>query len=332
MIKSFDLTPEKAKVYKYEDEIGKHKWRDFMRTGGTSTPDVRPNSFYPIYYYPKIDKLSLENDGTAIEILPTDSEGRYRVWRQTRPSFLELNNKDELKCVKINEKYSIRIKDRIKVGIKPKTIWNDAKYSATSYGTEVLKKIFGGEKVFSYPKSIHTVKDIIRMVGDTDDIVLDFFGGSGTTAHAVLELNKEQGGARRFIICEQMDYAYTVTFERIKRVQALLGVNSPVVYCELAKLNQKYVDEIQAAVTDSDIIAIWQRALKTGFISYKIRPIDINMEDVTFTELSFNDKKRFLLEILDKNLLYVNYCDIDDEEFGISDEDKTFTKSFYKEG
>ena len=129
-----------------------------------------------------------------------------------------------------------------------------------------------------------------------------------------------------------MDYAYTVTFERIKRVQALLGVNSPVVYCELAKLNQKYVDEIQAAVTDSDIIDIWQRALKTGFISYKIRPIDINMEDVTFTELSFNDKKRFLMEILDKNLLYVNYCDIDDEEFSISDEDKTFTKSFYKEG
>lgn len=332
VIKSFDLTPEKAKVYKYEDEIGKHKWRDFMRTGGTSTPDVRPNSFYPIYYHPKIDKLSLENDGTAIEILPTDSEGRYRVWRQTRSSFLELNNKDELKCVKINGKYSIRIKDRIKAGIKPKTIWNDAKYSATSYGTEVLKKIFGGEKVFSYPKSIHTVKDIIRMVGDTDDIVLDFFGGSGTTAHAVLELNKEQGGARRFIICEQMDYAYTVTFERIKRVQALLGINSPVVYCELAKLNQKYVDEIQAAVTDSDIIAIWQRALKTGFISYKIRPIDINMEDVTFTELSFNDKKRFLMEILDKNLLYVNYCDIDDEEFGISDEDKTFTKNFYKEG
>lgn len=331
VIKSFELTPEQAKVYKCEDETSKYKWRDFMRTGGTSTPDVRPNSFYPIYYYPKTETLSLENDGTAIEVLPIDSEGKKRVWRQTRPSFLELNAKGELKCEERKGKYSIRIKDRIKAGMKPKTIWNDAKYSSTSYGTEVLKKIFDSKKVFSYPKSIHTVKDIIRMVGDSDDIVLDFFGGSGTTAHAVLELNKEFGGSRRFILCEQMDYAYDVTFERVKRVQAMLGVDVPVVYCELTKLNQKYVDEIQAAATDTDIITIWHEMLETGFINCKINPIDIDMKDVTFTELPLDDKKRLLMELLDKNQLYVNYCDMEDETFDVSEEDKAFTKSFYGE-
>ena len=329
VIKSFDLTPEQAKAYKYEDDESKYKWRDFMRTGGTSTPDVRPNSFYPIYYYPETDRLSLENDGTATEVIPIDSQGKKRVWRQTRPSFLELNAKGELKCMEKNGKYSIRIKDRIKEGMKPKTIWNDAKYSATSYGTEVLKKIFDGEKVFSYPKSIHTVKDIIRMVGDSDDIVLDFFGGSGTTAHAVLELNKDFGGNRKFILCEQMDYAKTVTFERIKRVQKLLGVDIPVVYCELAKLNQKYVDDIQTAATDADIVSIWHEMLKTGFISCKVNPKDIDMEDVAFTELSLDDKKRFLMELLDKNQLYVNYCDMEDETFAVSEEDKAFTNSFY---
>lgn len=330
VIKSFDLTPEQAKVYKFEDDEGKYKWRDFMRTGGTSTPDVRPNSFYPIYYYPETDKLSLENDGTAIEVIPIDSQGKHRVWRQTRPSFLELNSKGELKCTEKNGKYSIRIKDRIKDGMKPKTIWNDAKYSATSYGTEVLKKIFDGEKVFSYPKSIHTVKDIIRMVGDSDDIVLDFFGGSGTTAHAVLELNKEFGGNRKFILCEQMDYAKTVTFERVKRVQGLLELNVPVVYCELAKLNQNFVDRIETA-TDGELVGIWNDMLKTGFISCKVNPSDIDLEDKDFTELSLDDKKRFLMELLDKNQLYVNYCDMEDETFAVSEEDKAFTNSFYGE-
>lgn len=330
VIKSFDLTTEQAKNYKLEDETSKYKWRDFMRTGGTSTPDVRPNSFYPIYYYPKTEKLSLENDGTAIKVLPIDSEGKERVWRQTRPSFIELNSKGELQCKKMNGKYSIRIKDRIKIGMKPKTIWNDAKYSATSYGTAVLKKIFDGEKVFSYPKSIYTVKDIIRMVGDADDIVLDFFGGSGTTAHAVLELNKELGGNRRFILCEQMDYAYTVTFERVKRAQELLDVDVPVVYCELIKLNQKYVDYIQSAETDADIIEIWNQMLETGFISCKAIPLDIDMKKNDFLSLSISDKKHLLMEMLDKNQLYVNYCDIDDQEFGIPAEDKAFTKSFYE--
>ena len=71
--------------------------------------------------------------------------------------------------------------------------------------------------------------------------------------------------------------------------------------------------------------------LKTGFISCKVNPKDIDLGDADFTELSLSDKKRFLMEILDKNQLYVNYCDIEDETFAISEEDKAFTKSFYGE-
>ena len=71
--------------------------------------------------------------------------------------------------------------------------------------------------------------------------------------------------------------------------------------------------------------------LKTGFISCKVNPKDIDMEAAVFTELSLEDKKHFLMEMLDKNQLYVNYCDIDDEVFAVSEEDKAFTKSFYGE-
>ena len=193
-----------------------------------------------------------------------------------------------------------------------------------------MKKIFDGEKVFSYPKSIHTVKDIIRMMGDSDDIVLDFFGGSGTTAQAVIELNAADKGSRKFILCEQMDYAHSVTFERIKRVTKQMGVNVPVVYCELKKLNQIYAEFIQSADND-ELVTIWNEMQATGFISSKVDPKDINPEANDFKTLSLENKKQLLMELLDLNQLYVNYCDIDDETFGVSEADKSFTKSFYGE-
>ena len=75
-----------------------------------------------------------------------------------------------------------------------------------------------------------------------------------------------------------------------------------------------------------------EKMIQSGFISYKVNPKDISAAATDYAELSTEDKKRFLMEILDKNLLYVNYCDIDDEEFGVLEADKTFTRSFYREG
>lgn len=173
------------------------------------------------------------------------------------------------------------------------------------------------------------------MSTDENDIVLDFFMGSATTQAVAMKMN------RRFIGFEQMDYIETVSMPRLIKVMQgeQTGISKDVswhgggsfVYCELAKLNQKYVDDIQAASTDAEIVTIWQDMLKTGFISCKVNPKDIDLGDADFTELSLSDKKRFLMEMLDKNQLYVNYCDMEDETFAISEEDKAFTKSFYGE-
>ena len=103
------------------------------------------------------------------------------------------------------------------------------------------------------------------------------------------------------------------------------------IYCELAKANQNYVDEIQSASSLVDIKDIYARIIATGFISSKVNPKEIDADADEFDALSLDDQKRFLMELLDKNLLYVNYCDIDDEEYGISEDDKAFTRSFYGE-
>ncbi len=166
------------------------------------------------------------------------------------------------------------------------------------------------------------------------DLVLDAFGGSGTTAAVALKMN------RQFIICEQMDYIETVTIKRIHGV--LLGEENDLlpeyeydghgsfVYFELAKLNQKFVERIQEA-SDKQLASIWKDMYETGFISCKINPKDIDLSSKDFNELTEIEKKKLLLSLLDMNQLYINYCDIEDESFAVTQEDKTFSNSFYSE-
>ena len=174
------------------------------------------------------------------------------------------------------------------------------------------------------------------MASNVGDIVLDYHLGSGTTCAVAHKMGLQ------YIGCEQMDYGQNDVVVRLQNVinGDTTGISKAVnwqgggsfVYCELAKLNHTIVEEIEAAADDAALSDIYSRMVKSGFISYKVNPADIDAAADDYAALSLDDKKRFLMEILDKNLLYVNYCDIDDEEFGISDEDKAFTRSFYREG
>lgn len=191
----------------------------------------------------------------------------------------------------------------------------------------------GGVEFKKGKKPEKLIARILELCTNEGDIVLDFFAGSGTTGAVALKMK------RQFILCEQMDYVDDVTCARLRRT--IDGDNRGVsaqyswqgggsfVYCELAKLNQTFVDEIETARDDAELAAIYNRIMKSGFISYKVNPAEIDAAADDYAALSLADKKRFLMEILDKNLLYVNYCDMDDEDFGISDEDKAFTRSFY---
>lgn len=191
----------------------------------------------------------------------------------------------------------------------------------------------GGVKLKNGKKPEKLIKQIFELSTEAGDIVLDYHLGCGTTCAVAHKMGL------KYIGCEQLDYGQNDSVVRLNNVinGDTTGISTAVnwqgggsfVYCELAKMNQKYVDDIQTAATDTDIVTIWREMMKTGFISCKVNPKDIDMEDVAFTELSLDDKKRFLMELLDKNQLYVNYCDMEDETFAVSDADKAFTKSFY---
>lgn len=327
----FELNEKQESLYKYTDKSGlRYKWRDFMRTGGTSTPEERPNSTYPIYYDPKTNVLSLNKSINSIEIMPIDSEGRMRVWRQTPSSFTKLNEEGKLK-VEINKtgQYKIRIKDKVKDGMMPTSMWTDSKYSATHHGTKLLKEIFNGEKVFSYPKSIYAVQDVIKITTSDDDIILDYFGGSGTTAHATILQNIEDGMERRFIICEQMDYIKTVTAERIKRVLNSQNNDNSFIYCELMEAKPKFIELLKSDDKDT-IDGLFEELIKSPYLNATVSFSKIKENEAEYNLLSITEKKQLICELLDWNVLYINLTDVEDKSYGLTEEVIEFNRSFYE--
>ena len=176
--------------------------------------------------------------------------------------------------------------------------------------------------------------DVLKIMTSENDLILDFFGGSGTTAHAVLELNKE-GGNRQFIICEQMDYVETVTRERVKKVIDQ-NRNGEFIYCELLKHNEAFMDRIQVAKSGKELVKIWQDMAEHSFLNWYINSCQPNdavkdFEAIGNEEKGVEKQKKVLAGLLDKNQLYVNLSEIDDARFKVSAEVKVLNKAFYGE-
>ena len=219
-VHDIDLTEEQKAEFNLVDSISTYRLLPFRRSGGLSTPEERPNSFYPIFYDSDTKRIEIVEFKGAKIIEPLDKNGKRRVWRQTKPSFMRAVEKEDI-VINKNSKgdFTVYMKDRLKDGRKPKTIFSAPKYDASSHGTILLANILG-EKKFSYPKSLSAVQDTIAVLVIFNDtvVVLDFFSGSGTTAHAVINLNRQDGGNRKYLLIEMGEYFHTVLLPRIKKV------------------------------------------------------------------------------------------------------------------
>lgn len=234
-IENVPLTEEQKKLFNLEDDVSSYRLLPFRRSGGLSTPEERPNSHYPIFYNEKTGKIDIEPFKNSIKILPIDSSGRKRVWRQTRPSLMEAVGRGDMVIKENGKGFVVYMKDRIKEGRKAKTIWINPKYDASSHGTVLLDKILDRRKAFDYPKSLYAVLDALSVLvaNKKEAVILDFFAGSGTTGHAVLELNKNDGGKRQFILCtDNQDnngsgtkIASDICYPRIKKVMSGYSIN-----------------------------------------------------------------------------------------------------------
>ncbi len=264
-------------------------------------------------------------DGDEYEVFPIDTKGVERKWRYARQSVDEIRHL--LRAVWRKGHYEIELgKD---FGMM-RTVWFDTRYDANAYGTQLLKELVPGCE-FTFPKSLWTVHDCLRAaVGENKTaIVLDFFGGSGTTGHAVLELNKADGGTRSFIMTEQLAYVRTCTRQRIIEVikrDDLQDVR--FVYAELAEANEAFAIRIRSAVDDGALAAVAADVREKGWWRYKVDQSLWDWDE--WASLVFDERKQVLLDSLDANHLYVNYGDIDDADSGLSMEDIAVTKAFYE--
>ena len=172
--------------------------------------DVPNDSFHPS------GANEVQDDGSIL-VWPIDTEGKERKWRYSRSSVEKIV--PYLVVKHTPHGYQIYLQ---KESTTAKTVWDKPEYDASEYGTKVLQALFGKDikDYFKFPKSLHLVKDSIDVSNNrtSNILVLDFFAGSGTTAHAVMKLNKEDGGKRKFILIEMAEYFDTVIIPRIKKI------------------------------------------------------------------------------------------------------------------
>lgn len=263
----------------------------------------------------QIKKVRDESKLSPDEIFLVRREGQYDVY---------VNKGREMAF------YQKKIRDingEMLPSVQATNIWTDTPYEGiASEGGVVLK---GGKK----PEKL--LKRIIEMGTDSEnDIVMDFFLGSGTTCAVAHKLG------RRYIGIEQLDYIDELAIPRlesvingdqsgISRIQGWTGGGS-FVYCEIKNDAKEFVNRIEEASDDGELLELFELAKKSSFISYRVDPK--KMKSSEFEKLSFAEQKQLLREIIDNNNLYVNYSDIEDQSYGISAEDKVLNRQFYGGG
>jgi adenine-specific DNA-methyltransferase len=322
------LNEEFSKTFDKEDEIGKYKLNNFIRVGG-GDENLRINKktfWYPLYVKPDLSEITIEKNETYIEVLPITASGQERTWKLSKDSTKEILN--DLIALKMGDKINILEKYRLEKGQKVPTIWSDKKYNANHNGIRLLEKIIKN-KEFSFPKSLYTVVDTMKIMTSKNDIIMDFHSGSATTGHAVFSLNKEDNGKRQFILVEQLDLHLKISCQRLSNVLKQENINSSFIYLELKKHNQFFIEKIESAKDTKAILEIWEEMKIKSFLNYNVDLQKQEQHLIEFKELNLKEQKQCLCELLDKNQLYVNFSSLNDKDFFCSEEEKKVTNDFY---
>ena len=296
------------------DEEGRFAVRELRNRNIKFNNLNRPNLYYPIYVNPDepdkndLYKISLIKMEGWIEVFPLESQGVKTVWRWQQETVFQNLNRNVMGKKKRDGNFQIVEKYR-KDTKRERSILSDKDFR-NERGTLTLKTIFGGQSLFNYPKSDLLIKRLIELGTDKDSIVLDSFAGSGTTAHAVLDLNKKDGGNRKFILIECEDYANTITAERVRRVingvpkatdETLReGLGGSFTYCTLGE-----PIEVEAMLTGEKLPTYTALATNLLFTSAGISVEDNTLEKKNDDGLFYSNNKNDYYLIYKPDLAYL---------------------------
>ena len=296
-IEGLPLTENEMKIYDKTDEKGNYLIRPLRRTGGEDRKEDRPSMYYPL----------IAPDGT--EVFPIAPAGYDSRWICGKKKYQELNDAGLIEWIKKSNgevsQWHVYQKFYLEGRLKqPSNLWKDM--DGNKKATRDLKLLFDGKKIFEFPKPVELIKKMIQLSPTKNDIVLDFFSGSGTTAHAVMQQNSEDGGNRKFIMIqlpepiEEGSEAFKAGYkniseigkERIRRAAKIIKEES------IGKIKQKRLGEENIESSNFDF----------GFRVFKLD--SSNMKDVYYNPSEIdqrtliNYKDNIKEDRSDKDLLF----------------------------
>ena len=207
--------------------------------------------------------------------------------------------------------------------------------ATTEESSKEIENLFGSNNAFSYAKPEGIIQYIFQISTQENDIILDYHLGSGTTSAVAHKMN------RQYIGIEQMDYIENIAVERIKKVidGEQGGISKSVnwksggefVYMELKKYNQFFIELIQKVQTTKELLNVKQQILEKAFLDFRLDTEAIKQNQEEFIKLKLSDQKQVLFEFLDKNQLYINYSEKDDERYECTEQEKKLSNEFYRD-
>ena len=331
----------KKKYKDGEDEYGKFDTERLWKRGQGGKKEDVPTLHFPVYFDPDTENIYIDDEAkdetkNYEKIIPYHTKGVLGRWTWSRQKMLAEKHKLKVKLTSGEYKLYRKIYSDEDTGRLPYSIITnsliDSKIGRTELGSLEIKKLMG-DKVFDYPKFSGLIKYFLETGSDKDSIILDFFSGSATTAHAVLDLNREDGGNRKFILIEQMNYINTVAKPRVSKVIDTLNSEDNFIYCELAEYNFEALKKIDDCKSFEELKILFTDLEKYYFLDYnysvkKFR--DKILPDEDFQNEDLELQKELFKAVLDNNLLYVLYDEQDDPRFNLSISDRELTKQLYE--
>ena len=286
----------------------------------------------------ELEEYALKNPENIFSLEKNNKKAGEKIKQVIKKSknskeVIEFVNSKNQKVLVYNGGVFIPLKDRIVkengkyfFGTLISDLWDDEIFQTNQ--SEGGVNLPGGKK----PEKL--IKRILELTTTENDIVLDYHLGSGTTAAVAHKMN------RQYIGIEQLDYGDNDSVVRLQNVIAgdKTGISQSVnwkgggsfIYFELKKYNQSFIEQIEKAKTTDELLKIWEQMKQRSFLNYNVdlKKQEEHIED--FKQLSLTKQKHLLVEILDKNQLYVNLSSLDDKDFACSDEEKFVTENFYQ--
>lgn len=280
-IRKVAIDEEQIALFDQTDDKGRYLKKNFIRLsdGKYATKEAKPDFWYPIFVSEDLSKVSISSFPDAVAVYPTTKTGIDRTWKTVANTFMDRYKNNDI-CVEKDNDGDIVIYEKLREDQVIKTHWINKKYHGYHYGTKVLDDLLG-VKTFDFPKSVFLMKDIIKLFTEKDDVILDYFSGSATTAHATFLQNHEDNYERKFILaqiqepCDKKSEAFKAGYKNI---------------CEIGKERirraaKKIAEENPNAKFDG------------GFRVFKVD--DSNMKDVYYAPAEYSQS---LLDKLESNI------------------------------